>query len=56
MLAKQAWRLTNPKSLCARLLAARYYLDGDVLKAKPKSDMSYTWHSILAGLQLLKKV
>ena len=56
MLAKQAWRLlTNPESLCARVLAARYYPDGDILKAKPKSDMSYTWRSILAGLQLLKK-
>jgi hypothetical protein len=56
MLAKQAWRLlTNPESLCARVLAAKYFPRGDVLKAKPKSNMSYTWHSILSGLNLLKK-
>lgn len=56
MLAKQEWRLlTNPNSLCARVLTARYYPDGDVLKAKPKNNMLYTWRSILAGVDLLNK-
>jgi len=56
MSAKQAWRLlTNPDSLCARVLAAKYFPEGGVLKAKPKSNMSYTWRSILSGVELLKK-
>jgi hypothetical protein len=56
MLAKQAWRLLiNPDSLCARILAARYFLGGEVLKAKPKTNMPYTWRSILCRLNLLKK-
>jgi hypothetical protein len=60
MFAKQAWiLLTNPESLCARVLATNKYLkyfpQGDVLQAKPKRDMSYTWHSIMSGLSLLKK-
>jgi hypothetical protein len=37
------------------VLAAKYFPHGDVLKAKPKRDMSYTWRSILSGLQLLNK-
>ena len=33
MLAKQCWRLIqNPDSLCARVLSAKYYLDGNVLR------------------------
>jgi len=45
----------NPDSLCAQLLSAKYYSDGNILKAKPKSGMSYTWRSILSGIDLLKK-
>jgi hypothetical protein len=34
MLVRQAWRLLqNPTSLCARLLKARYWPHGDLLKA-----------------------
>jgi hypothetical protein len=34
MLSRQAWRLVQqPESLCAQILRARYYPDGDVLKA-----------------------
>jgi hypothetical protein len=56
MLAKQAWRLlTCPDSLCARVLAAKYFPEGGVLKAKHKSNMSYTWRSILSVVELLKK-
>jgi hypothetical protein len=57
MLAKQAWRLlTNPDSLCVRVLAAKYFPEGGVLKAKPKSNMSYTWRIILSGVEVLKKL
>jgi hypothetical protein len=55
MLAKQVWRLLRePDSLCARVLRARYYPDGKLLNAKMKSGSSYTWQSILAGLDCFK--
>jgi hypothetical protein len=56
LLAKQVWRLLlEPESLCARVLRARYYPDGKLLNAKQKSGSSYTWQSILAGLDCFKK-
>jgi hypothetical protein len=56
MLAKQSWRLLrNPNSLCAKILKAKYFRDGDVLGAQPREGMPYTWRSILKGLELLKK-
>lgn len=56
MLAKQSWRLWhNPDSLCARVLKAKYYPTMSVLEAKPKDGMSYTWRSILRGLEIMKK-
>jgi len=55
LLAKQMWRLLlEPDSLCARVLRARYYPDGKLLKAKLNSGRSYTWQSILAGLECFK--
>jgi hypothetical protein len=54
MLAKQVRRLvTNPDSLCAQVLKAKYYPHGDILKAGPKQGSSYSWQSIVAGLQSL---
>ncbi|GJN27875.1 hypothetical protein PR202_gb15931 [Eleusine coracana subsp. coracana] len=56
MLAKQIWRLLcEPNSLCARILRAKYYPDGRLLNAKAKSGSSFTWQSILAGLDNFKK-
>lgn len=56
MLAKQGWRLlTDPTSLCARVLKAKYFPNSDVLHAEPVEGMSYTWRSILRGIQLLKE-
>jgi hypothetical protein len=52
MLAKQVWRLLcELDSLCARVLRAKYYSDGQLLKANMKTGASFTWQSILAGIQ-----
>lgn len=58
ILAKQVWRLLlEPESLCAKVLRARYYLDGNLLAAaKLKSGSSYSWQSVLAGLECFKRV
>jgi len=54
MLAKQSWRpLKNSDSLCARVLKAKYYANSSVLDAMPKSNMSYTWRSIIRGLDVI---
>jgi hypothetical protein len=56
ILAKQGWRLIhNSESLCAQLLRAKYFPDGHVLQARSKGSMSYTWRSILKGIQVLKE-
>ena len=42
MLAKQAWRLLkNPNSICAKILTAKYYPHGNILKAEERNGMSY---------------
>jgi hypothetical protein len=56
LLARQGWRLLQaPDSLCARVLSAKYFPDGNVLAAKVVPRMSYVWRSILKGVQLLKE-
>ena len=56
MLAKQGWRLAqNPESPCARILKAKYYPNGDVLKARAGNNPSYTWRSILKGIEVLNR-
>jgi hypothetical protein len=56
MLAKQGWRmLTNPDSLCARVLKAKYFPNCSILKAETMPGISYTWRSILKGVKLLKE-
>jgi hypothetical protein len=56
MLAKQSWRLiTNPDSLCAQILRAKYYPDGNLLKDGPKQGSSFTWQSIIAGLNTFRR-
>lgn len=55
MLAKQGWRLLqNPESLCARVLRAKYFPQGDISQSKTTANMSYTWRSICRGLGVLK--
>jgi hypothetical protein len=56
MLAKQSWRLiSSPDSLCARVLRAKYFPSGNLLKAGPKKGSSFTWQSILEGLKTFKR-
>jgi hypothetical protein len=56
MLAKQSWRLIrNPDSLCAQILRAKYYPDGNLLKDGPKQGSSFTWQSIIAGLNTFRR-
>ena len=47
--------INKPDSICARVLRAKYYPHGDILKAGPKAGSSFTWQSILAGLATLKR-
>lgn len=56
LLARQAWRLIeHPTSLCATLLKARYYPNGDLIDTVFSSNASPTWRAIEHGLELLKK-
>jgi hypothetical protein len=56
MLARQAWRmLTNPESLCAKVLKAKYFPNCSILEASSSPGISYTWRSILKGVSLLKE-
>jgi hypothetical protein len=55
MLARQGWRLLlDPDSLCAQVLKAKYYPDGNLLSATEKSGISYSWRSIVRGFQTIK--
>jgi hypothetical protein len=54
-LAKQGWRMiTQPDSLCARVLKARYFKEGDFLTASCPKRASYTWRGIIHGRHLLR--
>jgi hypothetical protein len=56
MLAWQGWRIMqNPDSLCAHLLRAKYCTNNSSLQAKEGPGISYTWRSIVRGLQALQK-
>lgn len=55
MLGKQGWRLmTNPESLCARVIKGKYYPNGDFLSATKKRNSSHTWRAILVGKEALQ--
>lgn len=55
LLAKQAWQiLQEPNSLCARVLKAKYFKDGDLMTASCPKGASYSWRSIIHGRDLLK--
>ena len=56
MLAKQGWRiLTNPNSLCARVLKGKYFHDRDFLSSRTKRGASHIWNAILFGRDALHK-
>ena len=56
LLAKQAWRLVDdPESLCATILRAKYFPEGDLMNAVLKKGSSFTWQIIMAGVDSLKK-
>ncbi|WVZ57554.1 hypothetical protein U9M48_007926 [Paspalum notatum var. saurae] len=56
LLARQAWRLVEfLQSLCARILKARYFPNGDLLDTAFPAQVSPTWRAIMHGLELLKK-
>lgn len=55
MLAKQRWRLlTNPNSLVALILKAKYYSSKDFLRAEMGVNSTYTWWSIWSAQRILE--
>jgi hypothetical protein len=42
-------------SLCAQVLRAKYFPDGNLLHAKEKPGISYSWPSIVKALKLYDK-
>jgi hypothetical protein len=56
MLGKQCWRiLTEPDSLCARVLKGRYFPNGEFWNAICPRTSSYTWRSLMHGKKLLQQ-
>jgi hypothetical protein len=56
VLAKQCWRLMEePYSLCAGVLWDKYYPDGNLLNAQLKSGSSFTWQSVIYGIQTFNR-
>jgi hypothetical protein len=53
MLARQAWIMPALESSCA-VLKAKYFPNNSILNAQPMGGMSYSWHSILKGVALLR--
>lgn len=54
LLGKQDWRLLEfPNSLIARMLKARYFQDSNFMEAQMGSYPSYTWRSLVWGIELL---
>jgi hypothetical protein len=56
LLAKQGWRImTEPNSLMANVLKAKYFPHDHFLKAKQGHRPSYAWQCILKASWILKK-
>ena len=55
MLGKHGWRLlTQPNSLCARVLKGKYFPHTDFLQATVPRRSSATWRAIVAGRTALE--
>ncbi|KAL0370676.1 UNVERIFIED_CONTAM: putative mitochondrial protein [Sesamum angustifolium] len=56
MLAKQGWRiLNNPDLLVSQILKARYFLNDEFLNVKKRSNISFTWRSILDARPVIER-
>jgi hypothetical protein len=56
LVARQAWRLLQkPNSICAKLMKARYYPNGNMFDTVFPKDSSQSWKGVEHGLELLKK-
>lgn len=44
-----------PESLCAQVLRAKYYRNGDLLNVVEGPGISYSWQSIVRGIKALKE-
>jgi hypothetical protein len=45
----------NPDSLCAQVLRAKYFQVGELMSAVEKPEISYSWRSIVRGIEALKQ-
>jgi hypothetical protein len=55
LLAKQGWRIiTEPNTMLAKLLKAKYFPNSSLLQAKQGKRSSYTWQSIQKASLILK--
>ncbi|KAK9755091.1 hypothetical protein RND81_01G002100 [Saponaria officinalis] len=56
LLEKQAWRLlTNRSCLMSQIMRAKYFPDGEFMKAELGRNPSYTWRGIWEAREVLKK-
>jgi hypothetical protein len=56
LLARQAWRLIDfTDSLCAKVLKAKYYPNGELTDTAFIKNQSPSWQGVVHGLELLKK-
>ncbi|KAK4381236.1 putative ribonuclease H protein [Sesamum angolense] len=56
MLTKQGWRiLNNPDLLVSQILKARYFPNDEFLNAKKRSNISFTWRSILVARPIIER-
>lgn len=45
----------SPNTMCGQVLKAKYFPNGNILQCEPKKGISYTWRSILKGVDLIKE-
>ena len=56
LLAKQTWRLLHDKtSLFYRVFKSKFFPNNTIMEAANSSSVSYAWHSIIRGREVIKK-